>query len=221
MSDPTRAVKCTLRRLCKRYSKGSVHSWSFPYQEMQCEVRVVTEANWEGELVGFCCTRIRRHSRLWRCLLTRVSHISTRNVARALEIRSGLAECDMTLKMMGKSDVTTGCAMAARRGVGRVLQLDARLSWLQRLSAEGVVHWCLRSSRPGENNEADPESKKIDSTLLYERNIPSTTNEFNELELYGWWHQGSPRLRQQETVVLQSRTRGTHARRIAVSGSVR
>ena len=52
MSDPTRAVKCMLKRLCKHYSKVSVHSWSFPYQEMQCEVRVVTEAYWEGELEG-------------------------------------------------------------------------------------------------------------------------------------------------------------------------
>ena len=32
--------------------------------------------------------------------------------------------------------------------------------------AEGVVHWCLRSSQPGEHNEADLESNKIDSTLL-------------------------------------------------------
>ena len=44
MSDPTRAVKCMLKRLCKHYSEASVHSRSFPYQEMQCEVKVVTEA---------------------------------------------------------------------------------------------------------------------------------------------------------------------------------
>ena len=30
MSDPTRAVKCLLKRLCKHYSEASVHSWSFP-----------------------------------------------------------------------------------------------------------------------------------------------------------------------------------------------
>ena len=72
----------------------------------------------------------------------------------------------MTLKMMGKTDVTAGRAMAARRGVGRAHHLDARLSWLQQLCAEGVVHWCLRSSRPGEHNEADLELKMIDSTLL-------------------------------------------------------
>ena len=39
-SDPTRAVKCMLKRLCTHYSEASVHSWSFPYQEMQCEVKV-------------------------------------------------------------------------------------------------------------------------------------------------------------------------------------
>ena len=37
MSAPTRAVKCMLKRLCKHYT---VHSWSFLYQEMQCEVKV-------------------------------------------------------------------------------------------------------------------------------------------------------------------------------------
>ena len=72
----------------------------------------------------------------------------------------------MTLKMKGKTDVTAGRATASRRGVGRVHHLDARLSWLQRLWAEGVVHWCLRWSRPGEHNEADLESKKIVSTSL-------------------------------------------------------
>ena len=52
MSDPTRAVKCMLKRLSKHYSDASIHSWSFPYQEMQCEVNVVTEAYWEVELEG-------------------------------------------------------------------------------------------------------------------------------------------------------------------------
>ena len=44
MSDRTRAVKCMLKRLREHYSEASVHSWSFPYHEMQCEVRVVTGA---------------------------------------------------------------------------------------------------------------------------------------------------------------------------------
>ena len=69
----------------------------------------------------------------------------------------------MTLKMMGKTDVTAGRATAARRGVGRVHHLDARLSWLQQLCAEGVME---SRFRPGEHNEADLESKMIDSTLL-------------------------------------------------------
>ena len=48
MSDPTRAVKCMLKRLCEHYSEASVHSWSFPYQEIQCVVRVVKGAYWQG-----------------------------------------------------------------------------------------------------------------------------------------------------------------------------
>ena len=56
MSDPTRAVKCMLKRLRTHYSGASVHSWSFPYQEMQCEVRVVKGAHWEGELEGLLTT---------------------------------------------------------------------------------------------------------------------------------------------------------------------
>ena len=52
MSDPTRAVKCVIKRLCKHYSEASVHSWSFPYQELQCEVKVVTEACGEGRTGG-------------------------------------------------------------------------------------------------------------------------------------------------------------------------
>ena len=56
MSDPTRAVKCMLKRLRKHYSEASVHSWSFPYQEMKCEVRVVKGAYWEGELDGLSTT---------------------------------------------------------------------------------------------------------------------------------------------------------------------
>ena len=97
---------------------------------------------------------------------TENEYISTKDVAHALEIHNDLAECDMTLRVKGKTDVTAGRAMAARRGVGRVHHLDARFSWLQQLWAEGVVHWCLRSSQPGEPNEADLESKKIGSTQL-------------------------------------------------------
>ena len=97
---------------------------------------------------------------------TESEYISTKDVAHALEIRNVLAECDTTLRTKGKTDVTAGRAMAARRGVGLAHHLDARLSWLLQLWAEGVVYWCLRSSQPGEHNEADLESKTIDSTLL-------------------------------------------------------
>ena len=178
MSDPTRAVKYMLKRLRKHHSEAPVLSWSFAYQEMRCEVSVEKGAYWEGGLEGLSTTGA------WICFggylletysstqqivalsSTESEYISTRDVAHALEIRSDLAECDMTLRMKGKMDVTAGRAMAARRGVGRVHHLDARFSWLQRLWAEGVVHWCLRSSRPEEHNKADLESKKIDSTLL-------------------------------------------------------
>ena len=140
---------------------------------------MVTEAYREGELDGLSTTGA------WICFdrylletcsstqqivalsTTESEYISTKDVAHALKIRSDLAECDMTIRIKGKTDVTAGRAMAARRGVGRVHHLDARLSWLQRLWAEGVVHWCLRSSRPGERNEADLESKKIYSIRLY------------------------------------------------------
>ena len=56
MSDPTRAVKCMLKHLCKHYSEASVHSWSFQCPEMQCEVKVVTEACWERKLEGLSTT---------------------------------------------------------------------------------------------------------------------------------------------------------------------
>ena len=86
MSDPTRAVKCMLKRLCKHYREASVHSWSFPISRMQREVRVVTEAYWEGELDGLQTTGawiyfggylLETFSRLWRCLLRRV-HLDKR-----------------------------------------------------------------------------------------------------------------------------------------------
>ena len=156
MSDLTRAVKSML----------------------QCEVRVVIGTYLEGEQEGLSTTGawicfggylLETYSSIQQIVAlftTESEYISTKDVAHALEIRSDLAECDMTLKMKGKTDLTAGRATAARRGVGRVHHLDARLSGLQRLWAEGVVHWCLRWSQPGEHNEADLESKKIDSTSL-------------------------------------------------------
>ena len=145
MSDPTRAVKCMLKRLRKCDSEAPVDSWSFAHQEMQCEVRMVSEAHWEGELEGLSTTGA------WICFgrylletysstqqmvalsTTEGEYISTKDVAHGLEVRIDLAECKTTLRMKGKTDVTAGRAMAARRGVGRVRHLNARLSWLQQL----------------------------------------------------------------------------------------
>ena len=51
MSDPTRAAKSMLKRLCKFYSEAPVLSWSFPCQEMPSEIRAVTDANWAVDVV--------------------------------------------------------------------------------------------------------------------------------------------------------------------------
>ena len=103
MSDPTRAVKCMLKRLRKHYSEASVHSWSFPYQEMQCEVRVVKGAYWEGELEGLSTTgawiyfggylreTYSSTQQIVALKTTESEYISTKDVAHALEIRSVLA----------------------------------------------------------------------------------------------------------------------------------
>ena len=113
MPDPTRAVKCMLKRLRKHYSEVSVHSWSFPCQEMQCEVRVVKGACWEGELVGpsttgawicFGGSLLETYSSTQQIVAlstTESEYVSTKDVARALEIRSAFAEYGMTLQMMG------------------------------------------------------------------------------------------------------------------------
>ena len=111
----------------------------------------------------------------------------------------------MTLKMKGKTDVTAGRATAARRGVGRVHHLDARFPWLQRLWTEGVVHWCLRSSQPGKHNEADLESKMIDSTLRL-RGTPLRPPMSSMSRSSRMVQQISLRLRQQETVACQPGT---------------
>ena len=86
----------------------------------------------------------------------------------------------MTLKMKGKTDVTAGRAMAARRGVGRVHHLDARFSWLQwflgrRRDGIAIPAWRTQRGRP------EVEEDRFD--FVSERNTPSTTNKFNESEL--------------------------------------
>ena len=70
-----------------------------------------------------------------------------------------MVEYGMTFNVVCETDASAGRAMATRRGVGRVRHLDARLSRLQQLCAEGVVQ--VRA-RPGELNEADLGTKMVD-----------------------------------------------------------
>ena len=104
-------------------------SWSFSYQRNAV-------AYWEGELEGLSTTGawiyfggylLETYSWTQQIVaLSTTESVSTsrQDVAHALEIRNVLAECDMTLKMKGKTDGTAGRASAARRGVGRVRHLD-------------------------------------------------------------------------------------------------
>ena len=131
---------------------------------MHCEVKVVTDAHWEGELEGLLTTGARIYfggylletysstQQIVALSITESECISIKDVAHALEIRSALAECDMTLKMMGKTDVTIGRATAARRGVGRVRHLDARSPWSRRrgsLVSAFEPAWRTQRGRPG------------------------------------------------------------------------
>ena len=227
MSDPTRAVKCMLKRLCKHFSEESVHSWSFPYQEMQCEVKVVTEAYWEGELEGlltpgawiyigdYLLETYSSTQQIVALSTTESEYISIEDVAHALEIRSALAECGVTLKMMGKTDVTGERATAPRRGVGRVHPLDARLSWLQRLCAEGVME---SRFRPGEHKRGrlGVEDDRFD--FAFERNTPSANN---GLELTDGGSEFLRGCRDSKRLSCVDLEREEHMRaRVAVSGSV-
>ena len=175
-------------------------------------------AYWEGELEGLSTTGawiyfggylLETYSSTQQIVTlstTESEYISTTDVAHALEIHNVLAECDMTQKMKGKTDVTAGRATAARRGVGLVHHLDARLSSLLRLWAESVVYWCLRSTRPGERNEADLESKKIDSSFLLKGMPLRPPMSSSSWSLRMVAASFPKRLRQQESVVCQSGT---------------
>ena len=99
---------------------------------------MVKGANWEGELEGLSTTGawiylggylLETYSSTQQIVAlstAKSEYISTKDVAHALDIWSDLAECDTTLRMKGKKDVTAGRALAARRGVARVHHLDAR-----------------------------------------------------------------------------------------------
>ena len=173
MSDPTRAAKCMVKRLCKYYSEAPVLSWSFPYQEMPSEIRAATEATWAGELEGLRSTScgwiyfgdhlLETYSSTQQIVALSIAeseYISTtKGAAHALEVRSAMVEYGMTFNVVCETDASAGRAIATRRGVGRVRHLDARLLWLQQLCAECVVE--VRA-RPGEHNEADLGTMMVD-----------------------------------------------------------
>ena len=137
----------------------------------------MTEASWEGELEGLrstscgwiyfgghlleTCSSTQQIAAL---STTESEYILIKDVAHVLEMRSALAECGMTLKMVGKTDVTAGRATAARRGVGRVRHFVCR-----RRDGIAIPAWITQRGRPG------VEDGRID--FAFEWNTPSTTNE--------------------------------------------
>ena len=159
--------------LCKYYSEAPVLSWSFPYQEMPSEIRAVTDANWAGELEGLRSTScgwiysgdhlLKTYSSTQQIVALSTAEIDcisiTKDAAHALEVRSAKVEFGMTFNVECETDASAGRAMSTRRSAGRVRHLGARLLWLQQLCAEGVVHWCLRSSQTWRAQRGKPGSK--------------------------------------------------------------
>ena len=189
MSDPMRATKCMLRRFRKHYSEASVHSWSFPYQEMQREVKMVTEAYWEGELEGLSTTGawiyfggylLETYSSTQQIVApctTESEHISTKDVAHALEIRSILAECGK-VKRTGQLGVQWPRNMELAACVTGMRNYRGRSSCAQKAWFIGFEPaWRTQRGRPG------------------------VEEDFHRVGAYEWWQRVSPRLRLQETVV--------------------
>ncbi len=208
--DPTCVVKWLLFRLRQHHSEESVHNWSFPCQEMQCEVRVVKGHIWEGEpggtfndgrLVVTCWRRILRHNKLWRCLSRRVS----KSWQKLLLIWISAVRDDPCEKGWNRRDswACNSCETWSWPGESLwcAIIMAAAVAGRKRGSlmfASFEPVWRTQRGRPG---------KKIVSSLLFERNTLPTTNEFIELDgAYGWWQRVSPKWRQQETVVCQSGT---------------
>ena len=110
----------------------------------------MTNANWADELEGLRSTScgwiyvgdhlLETYSSTQQIVALSTAeseHISIRKgAAHALEVRSAMVENGMTFQVVCETDASTGRAMAARRGVGHVRHLDARLLWLQQLRAE-------------------------------------------------------------------------------------
>ncbi|CAK0840370.1 unnamed protein product, partial [Prorocentrum cordatum] len=106
MSTPTRSAWCALKRLCKYYSEVPLLVWEFNYQKMPEDVRVVTDANWAGELEALRSTSagwvyfgghlLEAYSSTQQIVALSTAeseYISiTKGAAHALEVRSALAE---------------------------------------------------------------------------------------------------------------------------------
>ena len=131
----------------------------------------MTDANWAGEVDGLRSTScgwiyfgdhlLETYSSTQQIVALSTAESEfisiTKGAAHALEVRSAMVEYGMTFNVVCETDASAGRAMAARRGVGRVHHLDARLLWLQQLCAEVEVR-----ARPGKHNEADVGTKMVD-----------------------------------------------------------
>ena len=139
-------------------------------------------------------------SRLWRCQLQRVSTSRSRRVAaHALEVRSAMVEKGMTFNVVCETDASAR-AIATRRGVGRVRHLDARLLWLQQLCAEGVVHWCLRSSQAWRAQQTWEQRWSISGE--WRRFWKEHAFDRQWVGAHEWCRRLSPRLQRQQKIAL-------------------
>ena len=130
-----------------------------------------------------CWSRVLRHSRWWRCLQRESEYISTTDVAHALEIRSALVECDMTLRIKGKNGRDSWACNGRetwsrpRAPLGCAIVVAAAVVRRRRGSLVSAFEpaWRTQRGRPGVEDDR--------FNFAFERNTPSTTNEFIELLL--------------------------------------
>ena len=162
-------------------------------QSIRAQLEFSKGAHWEGELEGLSTTGAWIYfggylletypttQQIVALSTTESEYISTKDVAHALGICDVLAECDMTLKMKGKNG--TGQLGVQRP---RDVELAACITWMRdfrgcvgrrrgSLVSAFEPAWRTQRGRPGVEDE------RFDFT--FDRNTPSTTIEFIELEL--------------------------------------
>ena len=99
MSDPTRAAKCMLKRLCKYCSEAPVLSLSFPYQEIAVVRR----------------RRGRSSSQAWRAQRGRHANKDGRSEANDLAFESNTPSATNGLELMdGGDNSPRGCRCSKR-----------------------------------------------------------------------------------------------------------